>query len=364
MVTIEQVNEVLSKIIHPEYKRDIVSLEMIENIEISDKKIKFSLKLKKTKDPFSNSIIKMCKNNILNYLDKSLEIEIDTISPEIKHTEKENTLKNVKNIIAIASGKGGVGKSTIAANLAVSVAKLGYKTGIVDADIYGPSLPMMFGLTDVHPEIIKENNIDLFIPIQKYGVKIISIGFFVSSDDALVWRGPMASSALKQLLNQSKWDDLDYLFIDLPPGTSDIHLTLVQTLSVTGVVIVSTPQKVALADVVKGINMFANDQVKVPILGLVENMSWFTPEELPNNKYYIFGKNGCSQLTAKYDVPLLGQIPIVQSICEGSDEGLPVAFDEDSITGKAFIELAKNVINETVKRNLNKKPTEKVIIKK
>jgi ATP-binding protein involved in chromosome partitioning len=363
MVTIDKINEVLRKVIHPEFRKDIITLEMVSDIEISEKKVRFLLKFKKQNDPFANSIKKICKNNILNHIDKSLEVEIESVFPETAKKNEEFTLKNVKNIIAIASGKGGVGKSTVAANLAVSVAKLGYKTGLIDADIFGPSIPIMFGLVNEQPQIIKENDRDLFIPILKYGVKVISIGFFVSSDDALVWRGPMASSALKQLLNQSKWDELDYLFIDLPPGTSDIHLTLVQTVSVTGVVIVSTPQKVALADVVKGINMFRNDNVKVPILGLVENMSWFTPAELPENKYYIFGKNGCSQLSSKFNVPLLGQIPIVQSICESGDNGLPVAVDENSISGKAFMELAKNVIKETVKRNLNK-PTEKVIIKK
>jgi len=363
-ISVELVYDALRKVKHPEFEQDIVSLGMIENIEISGKKINFSLKLKKQIDPFIKSIKNACVNSILSYVDKSADIQISIIAHEKQNIKTENTLENVKNIIAIASGKGGVGKSTIATNLAVAVAKLGYKVGLIDADIFGPSAPLMFNLIEDRPEIINENNIDYFLPIEKYGVKVLSIGFFISPDDALVWRGPMASSALKQLLNQAKWDALDYLFIDLPPGTSDIHLTIVQTVPVTGVVIVSTPQKVALADVTKGINMFKGEQINVPILGLVENMSWFTPEELPNNKYYIFGKNGCSQLAEKYNVPLLGQIPIVQSICESGDNGIPVALDNKSVIGKAFESLAKSVVKETDKRNLNINPTQKVIIKK
>ena len=252
-------------------------------------------------------------------------------------------------IIAVSSGKGGVGKSTVASNLAVSLAKLGFKVGLLDADIFGPSAPKMFGIEDARPFLINVDGRDLIEPIEKYGVRVLSIGFFVDPDTALLWRGAMATSAIKQLINEGNWGDLDYLIIDVPPGTSDIHLTLIQNLKIAGAVIVSTPQEVALADARKGIEMFTNDKVNVPILGLVENMAWFTPAELPENKYYIFGKEGCKKLAEKMNVPLLGQIPIVQSICEGGDDGEPVALKSASIEGQAFIQLAGKVM-EAVKK--------------
>ena len=243
----------------------------------------------------------------------------------------------VKNVIAVSSGKGGVGKSTVAANLAVALAKLGYKVGLLDADIFGPSMPKMFQVEDARPYAEQIDGRDLIIPIEKYGIKLLSIGFFVDPDQATLWRGGMASNALKQLIGDANWGELDYFILDTPPGTSDIHLTLVQTLAITGAVIVSTPQQVALADARKGINMYTNDKVNVPILGLIENMSWFTPAELPENKYYLFGREGAKQLAEDMNVPLLGQIPIVQSICENGDKGTPAALDENDYHGTCFL---------------------------
>ncbi len=272
-------------------------------------------------------------------------------------------LPGVKNIIAIASGKGGVGKSTIASNLAIAIAKLGHKVGIIDADIFGPSIPKMLGVEDERPQVKRLENKDIIVPIQKYEIKILSIGLFISRFDATVWRGPMASKVLQQLIRDTDWGELDYMFFDLPPGTSDIHLTLVQTVPVTGAIIVSTPQDIALADAIKGISMFRGEAINVPILGLVENMSWFTPEELPDKKYYIFGKDGCKKIAEKFDVPVLGQIPIVQSIREGGDSGVPPVINNE-IIGKSFKDLAYNVIKRVEYRNKHMKPTKIVEITK
>jgi len=269
-------------------------------------------------------------------------------------------LPGVKNLIAIASGKGGVGKSTVAVNLAVALAKTGAKVGLIDADIYGPSIPKMFGAEGERPSGVRVDGKERIQPLKKYGVNFLSIGFFVKTEDAVVWRGPMASNALKQLITDGNWGTLDYLLFDLPPGTSDIHLTLVQTVPVTGAIIVSTPQDVALADVIRGVNMFKGKGVDVPVLGLIENMAWFTPEELPNNKYYIFGKEGAIKLAEKLDLPVLGQVPIVQGIREGGDTGNPVAFNENTITSKVFEEIAANVIQVIDQRNNNLDPTKKV----
>ena len=365
----KQILDILRKVKHPEKQEDIVSLGMVDDINIEGKKISFSLHLKKSNDPFINSIRKACVQAIEGELGEEAEIKgnISVKVPEKQKQEKtedENMLPGVKNIIAIASGKGGVGKSTIAVNTAVALANSGAKVGLVDADIYGPSIPKMFNVEGQRPYVEKVDNIDMITPIAKYGVKMLSIGFFVSAEDALVWRGPMATNALKQMLQQGEWGELDYLIVDLPPGTSDIHLTLVQELAVTGAVIVSTPQKVALADAVKGIRMFTNEKINVPILGVVENMSWFTPEELPENKYYIFGKEGCKELAEKENVPLLGQIPIVQSIMEGGEKGIPNAADETSIVGKSFKELADNLMQQVEKRNNESDPTKRVKMEK
>ena len=270
----------------------------------------------------------------------------------------------MSEVIVITSGKGGVGKSTIASNLAVALARQGYKVGLLDADIFGPSAPTMFNIEDT--EVYTENigGRDLILPVERYGVKILSIGFFVRKNDAVLWRGGMASNALKQLITDAAWGELDYFVLDLPPGTSDIHLTLVQTLAITGAIVVTTPQEVALADARKGISMFTGDKVNVPILGLVENMSWFTPAELPENKYYLFGKEGGKRLAEELNIPLLGQIPIVQSICEGGDSGKPVALNPDSITGQAFQKLAENVVKQIDYRNEHLDPTKRVVVTK
>jgi len=360
--TVDQVISALAQVSHPAYSNDIVSLNMVSDVIINDNKIGFTLTFPKSNDPLISSVQKACKVALQTHLGANVEvgeIKVDSIQ---KIEPKEDSLAKVKNIIAVASGKGGVGKSTVAVNLAVALAQLGYKVGLVDADVYGPSIPKMFQVEDAKPDFRQGKSMDFIIPVEKYGVKLLSVGFFVNPNDALVWRGPMATNALKQLISQGDWGELDFLMLDMPPGTGDVHLTIVQEMSVTGAVIVSTPQKVALVDAIKGISMFRSDKVNVPILGLVENMAWFTPEELPNNKYYLFGKEGCKQLAGEMDIPLLGQIPIVQSICEGGDQGTPSALDSNSIIGNAFKELAKNMVSEVDKRNSTLDPTRRVEI--
>lgn len=352
--------DALATVRYPGTGKNIVEAGMVDdNIRIEGNKVSFSLIFEKPTDPFMKSVVKAAETAILTYVGEEVDIvgNISVTTVQQARPEVGKLLPQVKNIIAISSGKGGVGKSTVAANLAVALAKLGYKVGLLDADIFGPSMPKMFQVEDARPYAEMIDGRDLIVPIEKYGVKLLSIGFFVNPEQATLWRGGMASNALKQLIGDANWGELDYFLLDLPPGTSDIHLTVVQTLAVTGAVVVSTPQQVALADARKGINMFTNDKVNVPILGLVENMAWFTPAELPQNRYYIFGKEGAKQLAEEMNVPLLGQIPIVQSICEGGDEGKPVALDEDSITGQAFIQLAEEMVRRTEKRNAEQAPT-------
>jgi ATP-binding protein involved in chromosome partitioning len=365
-----QILDILKKVKHPETNKDIVSMGMVDDMDIEGNTIRFALLFKKPNDPLIPSIKKACVQAIENELGEQVQIK-NNISVKIpeKNSQKESpaqddpALPGVKNIIAIASGKGGVGKSTIACNTAVSMAKTGAKVGLIDADIFGPSIPQMFQVEGQRPYVRKVEGIDKITPIENYGVKMLSIGFFINPEDALVWRGPMATNALKQMITQGDWGELDHLIVDLPPGTSDVHLTLVQELAVTGAVIVSTPQSVALADAIKGIKMFTQEKINVPILGMVENMSWFTPEELPDNKYFIFGKEGCKKLAEKENVPLLGQIPIVQSIMEDGEKGTPSALDDNSLTGAAFYELAQNLIKQVEKRNQEMDPTERVNIK-
>lgn len=351
--------DALATVRYPGNGKNIVEAEMVaDNLRIDGMKVSFSLTFEKPTDPFMKSVVKAAETAIHTYVSKEVEVTITTESRQAARPEPGKMLPQVKNVIAVSSGKGGVGKSTVAANLAVALSKLGYKVGLLDADIFGPSVPKMFQVEDARPYAETVDGRDLIVPIEKYGIELLSIGFFVDPDQATLWRGGMASNALKQLVGDAKWGELDYFILDTPPGTSDIHLTLLQTLAITGAVIVSTPQEVALADARKGINMYMNDKVNVPILGLVENMAWFTPAELPNNRYYLFGKEGTKRLAEELNVPLLGQIPIVQSICENGDNGTPAALDDSTMVGQAFLELARNVVKQTEKRNAEMAPTE------
>lgn len=359
LIVPKNVTDVLRMVDFPGSKENIVALDMVQEIRIAGKKVSFSLVFQRSDDPNIAAVVKLCEDAIMRELGPDVDIK-GNITAKAIHQMERSVLPGVKNIVAVSSGKGGVGKSTVAVNLAVALAKTGASVGVIDADIFGPSIPKMFGAEKIQPRGIKIDGREMIEPVEQFGVKILSIGFFVSGDDALVWRGPMASNALKQLISDGNWGELDYLLIDLPPGTSDIHLTLVQTVPVTGAIIVSTPQDVALSDVIKGVSMFRGKGVDVPVLGLVENMAWFTPEELPDNKYYIFGKDGAKNLALKMDIPLLGQIPLVQSIREGGDFGVPAASDENSPMGKAFMELAANTIKQVGSRNRELDPTKKV----
>lgn len=344
-ITKELILNALKNVIDPDLHKDLVTLGMIENIEIDNEKKEVSFKLVLTTPacPLKEKLKNDCIEAIRKHVAEDLTIHIEfgaKVRTSQQTAKKENVLPGVKNIILVASGKGGVGKSTVAVNLAISIAKTGAKVGLIDADIYGPSIPLMFELMDKKPEVIENGDSVRIIPFDKFGVKLISIGFFVEPEKALIWRGPMASNALKQLFNDVEWGELDYLIIDTPPGTGDIHLTLVQTLPIAGVAIVTTPQEVALADARKAINMFRAEGINVPVLGLIENMSFFTPAELPENKYYIFGINGGNRLAEEMKTVLLGQIPLVQSICESGDSGKPIAAISGSVEEKSFAALA------------------------
>ena len=352
------IEEALATVIYPGTKKNLIESEMLADTpSINGMKVKVVLLFPRETDPFLKSTVKAAKAAIHYHISKDVEVEIVTEFKSAPRPEVGKMLPQVKNIIAVSSGKGGVGKSTVSANLAIALAKLGYKVGLLDTDIFGPSMPKMFGVEDARPYAVNKEGRDLIEPVEKYGVKLLSIGFFVNPTTATLWRGGMACSALKQLIADADWGELDYFILDTPPGTSDIHLTLLQTLAITGAVIVSTPQQVALADARKGIDMYQNDKVNVPILGLVENMAYFTPAELPENKYYIFGKEGCKSLAKEMNVPLLAQIPIVQSICEGGDDGAPAATKVDSITGQSFLSLAQSVVTVVNRRNAEKAPT-------
>ena len=343
-ITTEEIIGALRHVKHPANGKNIVDLDMVSDICVNDLRIDLTLTFAKAQDPMKNAIVSACEKALRFYVHPDIEphIHVKTLQP-VTESPKKKTLQ-VKNIIVVASGKGGVGKSTVAVNLAVALAKIGYSVGLLDADIYGPSMLKMLGVENLKPTVKGGEGKEIIVPVERYGVRMLSIGFFVRPEDALIWRGPMATNAIKQLINQGEWGKPDFFLIDLPPGTGDVHLTIVQELPVTGAVIVSTPQEVALADAVKGINMFQNDKVNVPILGLVENMAWFTPEELPDHRYYIFGNGGCKALAEREGIRLLGQIPIVQGIREGGDNGQPVVVNENSITGKAFMELAQNLV--------------------
>ena len=352
-MTTEKILEALSNVQEPDLGKDLVTLNMVKDIEISGNDVSFTVVLTTPACPLKDMIGNACVNAVKLLVNKNANVKVNfTSNTTTKRTDQGAVLPKVKNIIAVVSGKGGVGKSTVAANLALALSQGGAKVGLMDADIYGPSVPIMFGVRGERPMMMDVgNDKGMIVPLERFGIKLMSIGLLVDEKNAVVWRGPMASSAIRQFVTDVFWDELDYLVVDMPPGTGDIHLTLVQTVPVTGVVIVTTPQDVALADAKKGIAMFGQAQVNVPIIGLVENMSYFTPAELPNNRYYIFGKEGGKRLAEEYDLPFLGQIPLVQSIREGGDQGVPIMMSDDEITKKAFENFAAITVRSIAMRN-------------
>lgn len=362
-ITKEQVIEALKNVIEPDLKKDIIELNLVSDIVIEGNKVAFKLKISNPAMHARRLMNEAVEFNIQRSLGNDVQVDVQMEAmPKDRDPEHRKILPGVKNIIAVASGKGGVGKSTITANLAVAMAKRGFKVGVVDADVYGPSIPLMFDVVHEKPQAVDVDGKNLIRPVESHGVKLLSLGFFADAMQAIVWRGPMASKALRQMFNDTHWGELDYLFIDLPPGTGDIHLTLVQQVPLSGAVIVTTPQEVALADAKKAVGMFKMESVNVPVLGLVENMSWFTPAELPTNKYYIFGRDGGANLADSLDIPLLGQIPLVQSIRESGDIGRPAVLQQDTPVMNAFEELGKVFENRVNWRNENLEPTRLVKI--
>ena len=357
----ETILRALSVVQDPDLHQDLVSLNMIRDVEVEADRVSFTVMLTTPACPLKEKIKKDCEVAVKEVIGEGTELVIRMASSVTSARANAPLLTGVKNIIAIASGKGGVGKSTVTANLAVALAQMGAQVGLIDADIFGPSVPVMFNCEHEQPEVKVVDGKNHIVPLEQYGVKLVSIGLLTPPDSPVVWRGPMASSALKQFISDTLWGQLDYLFIDLPPGTSDIHLTLVQTVPVTGAIIVTTPQKVALADATKGLSMFNQPQIKVPVLGIVENMSYFTPEELPDKKYYLFGRDGGKNLSEKYNVPLLGQLPLVQGIRESGDHGMPAVLKE-GIVADAFRQLAEAVARQVAIRNASMAQTRKVEI--
>ncbi|MGN0227383.1 MAG: Mrp/NBP35 family ATP-binding protein [Paludibacteraceae bacterium] len=344
----QQIIDALRHVRYPGTGKDLVESGMLEDdIRISGFEVSFSLIFPKDNDPFMKSVVKAAETALQTYIDPNIAANIHTkfIKQNIQTHTPQSSPIHAKQVIAVHSGKGGVGKSTVAANLAVTLAQQGFRVGLLDADIHGPSMPKMFHTEDCRPFSIEEDGRTLIEPIEQYGVKMLSIGFFVNPEQAVIWRGGMASNAIKQLIEDAHWGELDYFLIDLPPGTSDIHLTLISSLQLTGVIVVTTPQPVALVDARKGIEMFRNEKVNIPILGLIENMAWFTPAELPENKYYIFGKDGGKALAEELHVPLLGQIPLVQSIREGGDNGTPIALQAGHPAATAFEKICLELQN-------------------
>ena len=342
------IRDALATVTYAGTKKDLVESEMVgDDIVINGMNVRLTLIFPRETDPFLKSTVKAAKAAIHYYISNDVDVTIETEFRSKPRPKADKLLPGVKHVVAVSSGKGGVGKSTVAANLAIALARLGYKVGLLDTDIFGPSVPKMFHVEGERLYSVEKDGRQLIEPLQKYGVKLLSIGFFVSPETAVLWRGGMASNALKQLIADADWGELDYFILDTPPGTSDIHLTLLQTLSIAGAVIVSTPQQVALADARKGVDMYRNEKVNVPILGLIENMAWFTPAELPENRYYIFGRDGVKQLAEELQVPLLAQIPLVQGICESGDAGEPAALHEETPTGQAFLSLAQAVATLT-----------------
>ncbi|MDE5829538.1 MAG: Mrp/NBP35 family ATP-binding protein [Duncaniella sp.] len=359
-----QILDALATVRYPGTGKNIVENGMVEDdIRIDGNTVSFSLRFDKPTNPFIKSLVKACEAAIHLHVGKEIEVTVNVVTEIAPLPENPPVLPGVKNIIGVASGKGGVGKSTVASNLAVALAREGYKVGLLDADIFGPSAPKMFGIEDEQLYIHEVNGRTLILPIEKYGVKVLSIGFVVDKEKAVLWRGSMASNALKQLITDADWGELDYFVIDMPPGTSDIHLTLVQTLALTGVVIVTTPQEVALADARKGIAMFLEDKIDVPVLGIVENMAWFTPAEHPDERYYIFGREGGVRLAEHLHLPLLAQLPLVASVADSGDNGTPIALG-DSLAAQSYIHLAHEVITTVDKRNSTLPPTQVVDVTK
>ena len=355
----EDILKALSNVQEPDLGKDLVTLNMVKDITINDNNVSFTVVLTTPACPMKDMIQNACINAVKLLVNKEAIVKVNFTSNTTTNRKDAKTILNgVKNIIAVVSGKGGVGKSSVAANFALALAKGGAKVGLMDADIYGPSQHIMFGIRGERPLMRDVNGKGMIVPIERYGIKVMSIGLLIDEKQAVVWRGPMVSSAIRQFVSDVDWGELDYLVIDMPPGTGDIHLTIVQTVPVTGVIVVTTPQTIALADAKKGIAMFGQAQLKVPVIGLVENMSYFTPEELPNNKYYIFGKDGGKNLAEEFDIPFLGQIPIVQSIREGGDIGIPVMVSGESIAKKAFEHFAGNAVRGIAMRNASLALTE------
>ncbi|WEK21821.1 MAG: Mrp/NBP35 family ATP-binding protein [Candidatus Pedobacter colombiensis] len=351
MISPEQVLAALRNVEDPDLKKDLVTLNMIKDLKIVDKQVSFTLELTTPACPMKDMLKNACLNAIKHFVSQDAEVEINITSRVTKPMDTTQ-LKAIRNIILVSSGKGGVGKSTVASNLAITLATDGAKVGLIDADIYGPSVPIMFDLVGEKPSAREtEEGKTLIMPVEKYGIKLLSLGFFADPDQPVPWRGPMASNAVKQLFNDVDWGELDYLIVDLPPGTGDIHITITQSFPIAGAVIVTTPQQVALADTRKGLAMFKMPGINIPVLGVVENMAYFTPEELPDNKYYIFGKDGGKELAKSFSVPFLGEIPIVQSITAGGDNGKPVALDKDNNIAVSFAEIAGRVAQQIAINN-------------
>ncbi len=362
-ITKQQVIEALRTVHDPDLKQDLVTLGMVSDIQVSEELIQFTVILTTPACPLKEMIRRDCQQAIRDMVSENVPVEIHMTSQVTSSREQDTPmLPGVKNVIAVASGKGGVGKSTVAVNLAVALAQAGARVGLIDADIFGPSIPTMFNCQHEQPGIVKKGGKNVILPLEQYGVKLLSIGFLTPEDNAVIWRGPMASSALKQFMGDADWGELDYMLIDLPPGTSDIHLTLVQTVPVTGAVMVTTPQKVALADVHKGIAMFRQPAIQVPVLGIVENMAYFTPPDLPDRKYYLFGQGGGEKLAKKYQITLLGQIPLVEEVRESGDTGYPAALGDGPL-GKSFKLLAESLAQAVAIRNAGHPQTKKVEVK-
>jgi len=362
-MTESDILKALSNVQEPDLGKDLVSLNMIQDLSIDGNKVAFTIVLTTPACPMKDLMKNASENAIKLLVNKEAQVTVNfTSKTTTARKDDQAVLAKVKNIIAVVSGKGGVGKSTVSANLALALAAGGAKVGLMDADIYGPSVPIMFGVRGQRPLMKDENGKGIILPLEKYGIKLMSIGLLVDEKDAVVWRGPMASSAIRQFITDVDWGELDYLVIDMPPGTGDIHLTIMQTVPVTGVVIVSTPQNVALADAKKAIAMFGQAKINVPIIGLVENMAYFTPAELPENKYYLFGKEGGKKLADEYDLPFLGQVPLIQSIREGGDEGVPAMVGTDAITKEAFTKVVSLAVRQIAVRNADMPKSQTIVV--